>query len=336
MSIPAIAELLELAAHAKPLALLGEKEAHALVAGLGARVGLDQERQARAVDAVGDPGLGAVDDVGVVALAARRGADRLQVGAAVGLSQREAAAQLARGEAGQVVLALVVGAEALDGSGHDEVRVDEAAHRHPGVGEPLDDLGVGGDRQAEAAVFLGDGGAEEAHLLHLLDDVLGVDVVVLERGDVGADVALEEPLDSVEDQRFLFGIHRLGPGPPLPQTPAPRYEGREHIPRGGYRKCLRLRRLGGMSVCLGRDDVGPKGAARPPCGRRDAGSHGRTRRCRNQGRDQAVRPHGCCRGHQTSRFPTGLTVVCSGRAAAARRRSSASSRATRCRPRATC
>ena len=53
-----------------------------------------------------------------------------------------------------------------------------------------------------------------------------------------------------------------------------------------------------MSICLGRDDVGPKGAARPLCGRRDAGSHGRTRRCRNQGRDQAVRPHGCCRGHQ--------------------------------------
>ena len=206
---PAVAEFLELAADAKALALLGEEEAHALVAGLGAGVRLDQQREAGAVDAVGDPGLGAVDDVGVVALASGRGADRLQVGAAVGLGQREPAPQLARGEAGQVVLALVFGAEALDGGRHDEVGVDEAAHRHPGVREPLDDLGVGGDRQAEAAELLGDGGTEEAHLLHLLDDVFGVDVVVLQRSDVGADVAVQEALDSIENQRFLFCIHGL-------------------------------------------------------------------------------------------------------------------------------
>ena len=207
---PAIAKLLELAADPEALAFLGEEQAHALVAGLGIGIGLDQEREAGAVDAVGDPGLGAVDDVGVVALALGRGSNRLQVGAAVGLGEREPATQLAAGEAGQVGGALLVGAEALDGGGHDEVGVDEPAHRHPGVGETLDDLGVGRDWQAEAAMVFGDGGAEQPHLLHLLDDVLRIDVVMLERGDVRTDVAVQEALDSVEDQCFLFLVHGLG------------------------------------------------------------------------------------------------------------------------------
>ena len=207
---PAIAELLQLAADAEALALFGEEQAHALVAGLGVGVGLDQKSEAGAVDAVGDPGLGTVNHIGIVAFAACRGADRLQVGAAVRLGECEPAPELAGGEAGQVVVALLVGAEALNGGGHDEVRVDKAAHRHPGVGEALDHFGVRSDRQAEAAILFGDGGAEEPHLLHLLDDVFRVDVVVLERGDVGADIAVQESLDSVEDQRFLFCVHGLG------------------------------------------------------------------------------------------------------------------------------
>ena len=268
---PAIAQLLQLAAHAKALALLGEEEAHALVAGFGGGVGLDQQGEAGAVNAVGDPGLGAVDDVGVVALALGRGADRLQVRAAVGFREREPAPQLTAREAGQVGIPLLVGAEALDGGGHDEVRVDEAAHRHPGVGEPLDDLGVGGDRQAEAAVILGDGGAEETHLLHLLDDVLRVDVVVLQRGDVGADVAVQESLDSVEDQRFLLCVHGLGPVRHRRLLPFGGVGGREHILPVWPRKCLRLRRVGGMSICLGIDDVTLKGAARPLYGLKGRG-----------------------------------------------------------------
>ena len=59
-------------------------------------------------------------------------------------------------------------------------------------------------------MLFGDGGAEQPHLLHLLDDVLRIDVVMLERGDVGTDVAVQESLDSVENQRFLLLVHGLG------------------------------------------------------------------------------------------------------------------------------
>ena len=207
---PAIAKLLELAADPEALALLGKEEAHALVARLGVGVGLDQQSEAGAVDAVGNPGLGAIDHVGVVAFTLGRRADCLEVRAAVGFRERKPAPKFAAGEAGQVGLALLVGAEAFDGGSHDEVGVDEPAYRHPGVGKPLDDLGVGRDRQAEAAVLLRDGGAEQPHLLHLLDDILRVDVVMLERGDVGADVAVEESLDSVENQRLLLRVYGLG------------------------------------------------------------------------------------------------------------------------------
>src|SRR2546430_9453490 len=58
-----VAELLELAAHGEAVALLGEEQAHAAVARLRLRVGLDQQCKTLAMDAVRDPGLGAVDHV---------------------------------------------------------------------------------------------------------------------------------------------------------------------------------------------------------------------------------------------------------------------------------
>ena len=89
-----VAELLELAPDREALLLRRDEQAHALVARLRLRIGLHQQREARAFDAVGDPGLGAVDDV-VVAVAPRRHADALQVGAGVGLGERKPAADLA-------------------------------------------------------------------------------------------------------------------------------------------------------------------------------------------------------------------------------------------------
>ncbi len=72
------------------------------MARLGLGVGLDQQGQDVALDRVGDPQLGAVDEI-VVALSARDGADALQVGAGVRLGERQAAAQLAGGETRQPV-----------------------------------------------------------------------------------------------------------------------------------------------------------------------------------------------------------------------------------------
>ena len=68
--------------------------------GFAVGVGLDEQGEAAALDAVGDPGLGAVDHV-VLAIAPGGRADTLQVGAGVGLRQRQSAAHLAARELGQ-------------------------------------------------------------------------------------------------------------------------------------------------------------------------------------------------------------------------------------------
>src|SRR3546814_17668637 len=75
-----------------------------------------------------DPGLGAVDDV-AVAVALRRHADALQVGAGVRLGQRQAAADLAAGQPRQPRLPLILGAELLDRQRQHQVRVEDAGDR---------------------------------------------------------------------------------------------------------------------------------------------------------------------------------------------------------------
>ena len=131
------------------------------------------------------------------------GPDRLEIGAAVRLGERDAAAQLPGGEARQVARLLRIAAEALDCGGHDEVRVEDPRHRHPDRGHALDDLRVGGGGQPEPAVLLSDGGAEEAELAHLLDDLGRPGVGRLERVHMGPDFALEEAIDRVEDEGLV-------------------------------------------------------------------------------------------------------------------------------------
>jgi len=182
------------------------------MARLDAGVGLDQQREDLAVDAVRDPGFGAVDHIILVTAAdlidgpPSRGADRLQVGPAIGLGKGEAAAQLAGREARQELILLRRRAEALDRSGHDQMRVEDAGQRHPHGGYGLDDLGVARRRQAEPAVIGADRGAEQAELLHAIDDVGGPDVVVFEGVDMRLDLAVEKAFDAVEDQPVLVGI----------------------------------------------------------------------------------------------------------------------------------
>ena len=92
-----VAELLQLAADGEAGALLGEEEAHARMARVRPGVRLDEQSEAGAVDAVGNPDFGAVHDI-VDAVAPRRSPDRLQVGAAIRLGQRKAAPDLPGGE----------------------------------------------------------------------------------------------------------------------------------------------------------------------------------------------------------------------------------------------
>ena len=88
----AVRKLLDLAHHLESFSLLGDQHAHALVARVRMRVGLDQEQRAIAIHAVGDPGLAAVDDV-MVTIALGDRADRLQVGAGIRFGEAEAAAK---------------------------------------------------------------------------------------------------------------------------------------------------------------------------------------------------------------------------------------------------
>ena len=189
------------------------------MARLGGGIGLHEEGEACPVNAVRYPGLGAVDEV-VVALAFGDGADGLQIGAAIGLGQGQAAAQFARGEARQERALLRLGAETPDRSCHDEVRVEDAGQGHPHPRDALDDHGIDRGRKPEPAVVLGDGGAEEAELAHALDDLGGIEVVMLELVDMGLHVALEEALDAREDRvldllfRALCGVgHALNSEP---------------------------------------------------------------------------------------------------------------------------
>ena len=204
-----VAELFQLPADGEAGAFLGEEEAHAPVARARPGVRLDEKREAGAVDAVGNPDLGAVHDI-VAAIASRGRADGLQVGSAIRLGQRKSAADFAGGKPRQPGPLLFLRAEAQHGRGHDEMRVEDAGKRHPHGRDPLDDAGIGRGAEAEPAVFLGNDGAEKAELLHALDDVGGPGVAVFQRQYMGTHIAVEELVHRVEQRGFEFGGFELG------------------------------------------------------------------------------------------------------------------------------
>ncbi len=98
--------------------------------------------------------------------------------------------------------------------------VDDARHRDPPARELLDDHRVGREVEAHPAVLLGDGHAEQAELLHLLDHGVreGVLVVVLLRD--GEDLLVDELAHHVGDRLLLVGlvgVLRLGYGHAAPR-----------------------------------------------------------------------------------------------------------------------
>ena len=88
----------------------------------------------------------------------------------------------------------------------DEVRVDDAGDRDPAARELLDDHHVGRQVEPHAAVLLGDRDAEQAELLHLLDDRLGVLVLVVVVLGVGQDLLVGELADHRDDGLLLVGL----------------------------------------------------------------------------------------------------------------------------------
>jgi hypothetical protein len=142
----------------------------------------------------------------MVALLHRAHADGAEVGARVGLGEREAAAQLARRHARQEARLLLLGAELLHQHRHHQVRVEDAGERHPDGGDLHHDLRVGGSRESEAAPFRIEHRAEEAHLLHRLDHLARIDVVVLQAHHLRAHFLLQPAMDRLQQRGFLGGI----------------------------------------------------------------------------------------------------------------------------------
>src|SRR5262245_13165968 len=138
-----VAELLELPRRLEARPLLHHEHRQPPARRLRVGIGADEHGERAALDAVRDPGLGAVDDVAVAALKRAR-ADCREIGATVGFGKGEAAAELARTHLRQPAAPLLVGAELLEKDRKHEVRVEDAGERHPGCRDSADDFRVGG------------------------------------------------------------------------------------------------------------------------------------------------------------------------------------------------
>ncbi len=107
--------------------------------------------------------------------------------AGFGFGERPAADPLARGQLGEVALALLVGAHLVDVVGAERsVRGDDDAHRAIHARELLDDDGVLDVAQAGAAQFLREDGAHVAELAELADDFEREDLRLVPLHDVRA------------------------------------------------------------------------------------------------------------------------------------------------------
>ena len=84
--------------------------------------------------------------------------------------------------------------------------VDDAGDRDPAARELLDDHRVGGEVEPHAAVLLGDRHAEQAELLHLLDDGLGELVLVVVLLGDRDDLLVDELVDHLGDGALLVGL----------------------------------------------------------------------------------------------------------------------------------
>ncbi len=119
---------------------------------------------------VADPHLGAVELEAARHLL-RAGHHRAGIGAVVGLGEAEAADHLARGELGQICLALRLAAVGID-----RMHYQRGLHRHGRAIAGIDALDLAGDQaigdiaEAGAAVLFRDRGAEQAERAHLGDD----------------------------------------------------------------------------------------------------------------------------------------------------------------------
>ena len=176
-------------------------------------VGLDQRCHQGRRAAIGQPHLRAVDDV-AVAVAPGPRFDRRYVGTQLRFRHRKGTANASFCHARQVVLLLLVGAVMADHMRHDEVGIDHAGDAHPTPGDLLRHQRVSQQGLAQPAVFLGDGEAEQAHLLHPLDNLVRIGVGVLQflgdRDDLLVHEGLHRGQDLLLDLGETIGLSEPG------------------------------------------------------------------------------------------------------------------------------
>ena len=153
---------------------------------------------------VGDPHFVALELVAALDLL-RTAGHAGRVRAVVGLGQAKATNPFAGGEFGQVFLALAFGAE-LENGQHHQGRL----HAHHRAVARVDTLDLTGDQaisdvaESWAAVFRGDGGAEQAELAHFTKDG-GVGFFVAKGfGDAGQKLVLAVGAGRLFDHALIF------------------------------------------------------------------------------------------------------------------------------------
>ena len=186
--------------------------------------GVGEQAHPVGLQAVGDPHLGAVDDV-VAAVLPRRRLDAGDVGAGARLGDADAADRVAGDRRHQELAAQRLAAEAGErGRAHVGLHADR--HRHAAAGDVAERLGHRHRVrvvEAHAAVLLGLGQAEQAELAEALEDLvrrelLGRLPLVDVRIDLLVDEALERALDLFVLVRELHawspvaGVRRSRPG----------------------------------------------------------------------------------------------------------------------------
>ncbi len=193
--------------------LLDHQNRHAPMARLRSRIRLDQDRQRVGMPGVRDPRLGAVDDV-VVAVPPRDCRDALEVAARLRLGERDAGTPLAGGEIREPSRTLIYSSELPQQHRGERMRAEDSGHAHPRFRNLLEDDRIGDRVDGDAAVLLGHEHPEQAHRLHLVDDLFWVAAGQLPLARNRADALAREVAHQVAERGLLFGeleVHRSSP-----------------------------------------------------------------------------------------------------------------------------
>ena len=172
---------------------------------LGVRVGLAQQRDQPRPPGVGDPGLGAVDDVAVAVPAGARPS-----GWPAGRSRRRARSAPSwpgsrRSPSSAGTSPAAPRAEREQQLADHRVPAHRARQAHPAARQLGGDQGVAGHGDPAVAPRRGDRQPEDAKLLHLLDELFRVGIGVLKVPHDRPDLTVDPVGDRIDDRPFLNG-----------------------------------------------------------------------------------------------------------------------------------